>query len=214
MSYASGRCCSPHCGSFRCQALVLIAMVALIMSACSGGPPPRLYLLEPAQSVAADNTVSDVAVGALGFTQVVLPGYASDVRIASRAGDGLIVQLDRERWAEEPEDAISRLFSQRLRQYSDSPVLIEPWPRDYEPVARIELVFDQILRQSDGGAHASGHIQVLSGDGRRLVQTLPFDERVAGNSQDGSEFFKAMAVVIDGLATETIQSLVATDSAS
>ena len=198
----------------RYLAVALMAGIVLITSACFSGPPPSLYLLQPAASAKTVDNAAEVSVGPLGITQVILPGYASDARVASLADDGSIIQLDRQRWAEDPEIALGRLFAQRLKERSDSSVLIEPWPRDYGPVARIELIFDQLFRQSDGGAHMSGNILLLSGDGRQLVQSLPFNETVAGSTQDGSEFFKAVAIIVDSLTVDTIQALVASETAS
>jgi len=192
------------------MAVVLLTLGALAISACSSGPPPRLYLLE--SSVQADDSESaeQSDISALGISRVTLPGYASDARIATLLNNGVVRQLDSERWAEDPEDAITRLFAERLRTRASATVLVEPWPRNYRPEARVEVIIDKLLRRIDGGAQISGQIQLLSGDGRDLMQSIAFDERALGRTVDVAEFFEAVAVIIDEAARVAIEVLLTT----
>ena len=77
---------------------------------------------------------------------------------------------DRERWAEQPRDALSRLLGDRLSLLSDATVLAEPWPRGFDPQVRVEVVFDRLLREASGGAEMAGQISLISGDGRRCAE--------------------------------------------
>ncbi|MFK7995588.1 MAG: membrane integrity-associated transporter subunit PqiC [Granulosicoccus sp.] len=189
--------------------LALLTTVVVSVSACSSGPPPKLYLLDARTAEGSTSETESASLTALGISQVKLPGYASDPRIASSGGDGLIVLLDSERWAEEPEDAITRLLSERLRVHATATVLVEPWPRDYSPQARVEVVFDRLLREADGGAHLAGQIQLLSGNGRKLLRSLPFDYRAPGISTDITEFFRIVALGVDDIARIAVESLLA-----
>lgn len=190
------------------RSAVLLVSIIVLLSACSSGPPPKLYLLQaPAETNEATENAAQNSIRALGISLVSLPGYASDARIASREGSDLIVQLAEQRWAEEPEDAITRLLAEQLRARAGATVLIEPWPRNYNPQARVEVMIDTLLREPDGGAHISGQINLITGDGRDLLTALSFDTRVRGRSSDVTEFFRAVSVIVDELARLSVDAL-------
>lgn len=193
-------------------ALLMITVVGL--SACGSGPPPKLYVLDASTVRAPTDDTLTTSLAALGISQVTLPGYASDSRIAMNRGDGQVVLLDSQRWAEEPEDAITRLLAERLRVRATATVLIEPWPRDYVPEARVEVVFDRLLSEPGGGAHLVGQIKLLSGNGRSLLRSVPFDLRVPGQSTDVADFFKAVALGVDRIARIAVETTLAMRSKS
>jgi len=179
-----------------------------MLSACSSGPPPKLYLLD---SIEADTQgielVRTSVIKTLGMSPVELPDYSADTRIASLGSDGTVYLDDANRWAEEPKDAITRLFSDRLRAHSEGTVLVEPWPRDYEPVARVEVSFDKLLRQPDGGAHLTGKILLLSGSGRKLLKAVQFNISHIGSNTDSRAFFIAVAKGIDDIANIAVAEI-------
>lgn len=182
-----------------------------VISACSSGPPPTLYLLE---SFDVDAGTLELAkksgIRSLGMSPVELPGYSSDPQITSLKFDGTVYQDDGHRWAEEPIDAITRLLSERLRVHTEATVLIEPWPRDYEPLARVEVSFNKLLRQTDGGVHMTGQILLLSGSGRKLLKAVPFNISHVAFDTDRRVFFTAVSKGIDDIAriaVEEIQAL-------
>ncbi|MFT6302716.1 MAG: putative lipoprotein YmbA [Pseudomonadales bacterium] len=179
-----------------------------MMSACSSGPAPKLYLLEPFDVDAGTIQLAKMSgIKSLGMSPVELPGYASDVQIASLKDDGTVNQDDRNRWAEEPEEAITRLLSDRLRAHTEATVLIEPWPRDYEPMARVEVSFDKLLREPGGGAQMTGQILLLSGSGRKLLKAVPFSIRHIGFDTDSRVFFMAVAKGIDDIARMAVEEI-------
>ncbi len=186
-------------------ALLGLALVAL--SACGGGPPPKLYLLVPPVFEGSASARADNLIKTLGISQVTLPGYAADERIATVSTSGVVSQLDDQRWAEEPEEAITRLLAKQLEQRGAQIVLREPWPRDYEPEARVEISFGRLLREEHGGASFAGQIQLLSADGRALLQQIPFEFAVLGESSGSREFFRAVARGIDEIALMVVEAL-------
>lgn len=194
--------------AFSCIRAMGSAMaVVLALSACGSGPPPRLYLLSEHVIDEPDDVSDTQALSALGISQVELPGYADDARIASRKAQGEVVLADSSRWAEEPQEAITRLFAIRLRERATATVLVQPWPRDYEPQARIEVTFDRLLREPDGGVHMVGQMKLISGDGRALLRSVPFDMNVVGRSTQVEEFFSALTFGIDALALSVVENL-------
>lgn len=189
----------------------LLASCLVALNACSSGPPPKLYLLDsPTSGLVSVELAKKADIKSLGMSPVTLPGYANDAQIASLNVDGTINQSDAHRWAEDPDDAISRVLSERLRAHADTTVLIEPWPRDYEPAARVEVSFDKLLREPTGGALMVGQILLLSGNGRTLLKAVPFNLRLAALDESNQAFFVAVARGIDDiarLAVEEIQAL-------
>lgn len=180
------------------------AILTTLLAGCGGGPAPRLYVLEPAATRAAPLTDT---FDTLGTSVVTLPSYVRDGRIASRdAGTGVSLD-DENRWAEEPEEAITRVLLDSLRRHGGGSVLLEPYPRDFEPEARIEIAFDRLLRTASGGVDASGRILLLSGDGRRLVDVLPFELDREAASRSPSAFFTTLSVAIDELARTALERL-------
>lgn len=188
--------------------LVVLLFSVVMMSACSSGPPPKLYLLEsPDFDEQSVELAKKSAIKSLGMSPVELPGYASDAQIASLRDDGTIYQDDANRWAEEPVDSITRLLSARLRAHTEATVLIEPWPRDYAPVARVEVSFDKLLRQPDGGARMAGQILLLSGSGRNLLKAVPFNISHTGSDTDSRVFFLSLAKGIDEIARIAVEEI-------
>jgi uncharacterized lipoprotein YmbA len=189
--------------------LTVSFLLVLLLGACGSGPPPRLYLLESVPPLADVNDGPAVAgrLTSLGMSPVDLPGYARDTRIASLSSDGTVTQSDAHRWAEDPAAAISRVLAERLRSHAGTTVLIEPWPRDYAPVARVEVVFDRLLREPLGGADMAGRILLLSGDGRTLLEALPFQFVHYGRDTDKRVFFAAVSQGIDDIARMAVRAL-------
>ena len=202
---------SVRCKWFPARAGMLLISSLFVMTACSSGPPPKMYLLEPVGSdVDTIELAQKSGIKSLGMSLVVLPGYTSDAQIASLRADGSIYKDDGNRWAEDPDDAITRLLSERLRVRAAATVLIEPWPRDYVPVARVEVSFDRLLRQPAGGADMSGQILLLSGSGRKLLKAIPFNISHPGSGIDRRVFFISVAKGVDDIAriaVEEIQAL-------
>lgn len=190
-----------------------LLLAAVLLTACGSGPPPRLYLLEPQalestrEEAATEQARSAPALSSLGVATITLPGYASGAQIASLAVNGTVTQEDGHRWAEEPAVAISRLLVNRLRERGQTTVLSEPWPRDFQPAARVKVVFDRLLREPQGGADMSGQIQLLSGDGRTLLKTVPFELVLYGRDTARRVFFVAVSQGVDDIARMAIETL-------
>jgi len=194
--------------SFGRRHLWLAGLIVASLTACASGPPAKLYLLEALSTDQEARNLSDKpAFKSLGISPVELPSYVGEARITGVNQDGTVSHDDRHRWAEEPQAAISRVFSDRLRIRSGSTVLIEPWPRDFAPAARVEVSFAKLLREPMGGVDMAGQILLLSGDGRRLLKAVPFQFTLYGREKDKQVFFEAVAQGVDDIARMTIQAL-------
>jgi len=182
-----------------------LAVSMLGISACGSGPASRLYLLEPWDETT--QRVVETEFSELGLSVVSLPGYAKDERIATRKNTASVYLDDRHRWAESPEDAITRVLAEGLRLHSGATVLTEPWPRGYKPQARVEVVFDRLLRVPNGGSDMAGQIRLIAGDGRSVLSVTPFQVAYDGNSQEPEAFFLSTAAAINDIARMAIAAL-------
>ncbi len=182
-----------------------LVFAVLMSTSCGSGPPPKLYLLESVLDTSIE--LAPPGIDALGLAMTTLPGYAKDDRVASRLTDSRLVQEDRIRWAESPEDAITRVLADRLRYYVEATVLIEPWPRGFDPQARVEVAFDKLLRDVTGGAELTGQIRVISGDGRKVHAVRNFQLVHYANDRTPSVFFAAVSTGINDIARMTTDIL-------
>lgn len=185
--------------------ICMLLLAATMLSACGSGPPARLYLLEPILDPEASRAVDNVSD--IGVAMISLPSYASDQKIASRGTAYQITQTDRHRWAEEPEEAITRVFADRLRYVSKANVVIEPWPRGYVPQARVEVDFDKLLRENTGGVEMSGQIRIIAGDGRSVKAIRTFQVIHYAESTDFSAYFSAVSAGINDVVRITISAM-------
>jgi len=176
----------------------LMLLVISLLGACRSGPPPKLYILDTLPKYIEQRSASTIS--ALGVNQVQLPGYVSDTRIASIKSNGTISLDKNHKWAEEPEEAITRLLIDRLRNHTGATVLPKPWPRESEPTVRVELVFDRLLRGPQGGAQMAGQILLISGNGRQLMRSIPFRIIRSGLSKKKHVFFTSVSQGIDDIA--------------
>ena len=203
---------SPVARGRRLSPLAVLSMMflSLALTACFSGPPPKLYLLEPLIEDPLDAVPQNVT--ALGLAVVKLPGYVKDERVASRGNAGVVSISDDHRWAESPDEAITRVLADRLRFHVGATVLTEPWPRGYAPMARVEVTFDRLLREPLGGVDMAGHIQLISGDGRTLSKILPFQFVYYGRGDEFAQFFAATSLAINDIARMVAEALAAAQS--
>lgn len=189
------------------RASLWVLSLVVFLSGCAGGPPAQLFLLEPLSEPDLAIDTSQVSIRALGLATVSLPGYAQDEKIANRGPEGSVILDDRHQWAEEPEAAMTRTLSSSLRIHSGATVISEPWPRGFEPEARVEVVFDRLLREPDGGVDMEGQVHLISGNGRRVLSVRPFDIRIGGLTETPAAFFAAISRGLDAIARQSMAAL-------
>lgn len=172
--------------------------------------PPRLYLLEPIVDNQSQRTPTQVQ--AIGVAVVNLPEYADTQSIATRLNDTRVVLSRHHTWAESPDTAITRVLADRIQAYTGSNVIVEPWPRGFDPEARVEFDFDKLLRDESGGVEVSGQLRIISDDGDNVLAIRSF-QAVRETSDDKSEdFFRAMSLAINDIARLTTSTLLALEA--
>jgi len=170
----------------------------MLAISCSSGPPPKQFLLEPVLDPV--NESDPPAISAVALAEVTVPSYAADNRVASRDSQHQIIYEENAKWADSPDEAITRVLANRLRYFLEASVIVEPWPRGYEPEARIEVQLDKLLREATGGAELSGQIRIISGDGKKMIDVRTFQFVRYANSRDPNAFFIAVAAGVNDIS--------------
>lgn len=184
---------------------VLPALFCAFIFGCGSGPPPKQFILEPVLDPVNESNPPNIS--AVALAEVTVPAYANDQRLASRDLKQQIVYSDDMKWADSPDEALTRVLANRLRYYLEASVIVEPWPRGYEPEARVEVQFDKLLRESTGGAEMSGQIRIISGDGREMLDVRTFQFVRYANSLDPNAFFAAAAAGVNDIARMVADAL-------
>lgn len=188
------------------SAVLLMILSLAALTGCASGPAATLYLLEPVVDEQQPRRPTDGQN--VGLSVVKVPGYADDKPIASRVSGTQVSINNDHQWAESPDAAITRLLANRIRAYAGGNVLIEPWPRGFEPQARVEFDFDKLLRNERGGAEVSGQLRLISGDGKNVLEVKNFQVFHESGDLSHQDFFVALSRSINDiarLATVTLQ---------
>lgn len=181
------------------------ACVLFSLISCVSGPAPKQYLLEPVFDIANETIAPNI--NAIALAEVTVPSYAKDDRLASRSKDYEIEYDTQSQWAESPQDALTRVLANRLRYYLESTVVVEPWPRGYEPEARVEVQFDKILREETGGVELAGQIRIISGDGRSMLDVRTFQLVRYANNLNPNAYFAAVSAGVNDISRMVSDSL-------
>ncbi len=184
---------------------LLICIACVLVMSCKSGPAPRQYLLEPVLDPV--NESIPPSISAVALAEVMVPAYVEDDRLASRNADHRIEYDPDIKWADSPNDAITRVLANRLRFYLEANVIVEPWPRGYEPEARIEVQLDKLLREATGGAEMSGQIRIISGNGKKMINVRTFQFIRYANSRDPNSYFAAVAAGVNDISRMAADAL-------
>lgn len=184
---------------------IIIFLVSVLVMSCSAGPAPKQYLLEPVLDPV--NESNPPSISAVALAEVTVPSYASDDRVASRNEQHQIVYEENAKWADSPDEALTRVLANRLRFFLEANVIVEPWPRGYEPQARVEVQFDKLLRETTGGAELSGQIRIISGDGKKMLDVRTFQFVRYANTRDPNAFFMAVSAGVNDVSRMAADAL-------
>ncbi|MFK7957104.1 MAG: membrane integrity-associated transporter subunit PqiC [Lysobacterales bacterium] len=177
----------------------LVIVSSLGLAACGA---PNRYLLDMTDTMGVASGQSDFQ--RIGLQEVTLPDYARGEKIASLQAGSTILQDDKNRWAESPEDAVARNLAAAIGKGLSAVVLVEPYPRGLDPDLQIEVRFDRFVRdQSAGVASLSGQFIVSSGDGRRVVHIASF----AGNYRLASDDYAGFVEALKGGLAELANTI-------
>lgn len=179
-------------------------LASLFLASCAQTRPPELYLLEARTSAAAKPARANI--DRIGLSEVKLPAYARNKKIASQTAGNKIVQDDDNRWAEPPEEAVSRTLSQSLETQLGAAVVVGPFPRGLDPDLRVEVRFNKFLRSETGAAEMGGQYGILSGDGREVLLLQTFSITAPASAQDYGSYLNAVSAGLSQLSQQISRS--------
>lgn len=145
-------------GSKQIRAVVLAVSCTALLS-CSA--PATLY------STDAPTPQDRIAIGfaSVEVRDVSLPTYAASDVIAIEGPDGVLLNDETLRWADEPERAVALELTRQLVQLSGARIASEPWPFEEFPDAELSLRFETFLPRANGQFEAKGQYFVSTYDG-------------------------------------------------
>lgn len=173
------------------------------LAGCAAETEPTLYLLDLAEAPAS-GTVTGPPIG---LREVELPQYARRPQIALLSPDGSLQLSDLNRWAEEPNRAISRLISRLVSAETGRVVLVEPWPPETAPDTRVEVSFDLLVGGLGGTVRAEGQYRVIPLDRSRAPVLHPFALSEPVSGPEVQDLVSAHRRVVERLASEIAASM-------
>ncbi len=144
------------------------ALLALLLTACSGGAVPAYYALNlpTAKSVTAEQTAGERLV----VTRVTLPEYLNDMGIAYQQNDVQVVTANQARWAEALDKQLTQALVLGLSGRLSGVQVIEG--ADGRPdIWRLSIEVSGFQGRFDGKAVVAGRWVLQRGD---QIHSQPF----------------------------------------
>ena len=144
------------------------ALLALLLTACSGGAEPAYYALNlpTAKSVTAEQTAGERLV----VTRVTLPEYLNDIGIAYQQDDVQVVTANQARWAEALDKQLTQALVLGLSGRLSGVQVIEG--ADGRPdIWRLSIEVSGFQGRFDGKAVVAGRWVLQRGD---QIHSQPF----------------------------------------
>ena len=144
------------------------ALIALLLTACSGGAEPAYYALNlpTAKSVTAEQTAGERLV----VTRVTLPEYLNDMGIAYQQDDVQVVTANQARWAEALDKQLTQALVLGLSGRLSGVQVIEG--ADGRPdIWRLSIEVSGFQGRFDGKAVVAGRWVLQRGD---QIHSQPF----------------------------------------
>lgn len=176
---------------------ISLAFVAAL-GACSS-PPTNLYLID-AELTERSRQMSVSEQDVISIAKIELPTYARDERVIRRGLNHRLIADDDNRWAEPPEDSLTRVLAANLGHQLDATALVEPLPRGLPVSRRVHIIIDRFLLNDASYAEWSGYAAILSGDGRLTLHIVPFDMSTPSASSSVGDYATAIEQNLEELA--------------
>jgi uncharacterized lipoprotein YmbA len=185
------------------RALAALAAAAAL-AACSGislpAGPPTLHLLPDPPAPAETRPFT----GAIAVSRVSLPEYADVSGIAAMDADGSVERSVEHLWADPPARAITIALARALADRTGAAALAEPWPLEFSPARRVDVIADRMIAGRDGSLRFSGEYRIADGGGLRTVRRfdLAVDAEGEGYPAIAAAHAEATARLADAIAAD------------
>ena len=182
----------------------MLIAAALTLSACSGSPPARFYVLTPLELAATEPAAGELAVG---VGPVTLAPHLDRPQIVTRSGNELALG-DFDRWAEPLADGIARVLAENLAELLGSDqVWVYPW----RPAAAVatQVTVEVTRCDAEDGSAVLGVRWAVFDDGRmRLARRSSYRHPAIGYPATAAALSAALAELSREIAEAVRQGAV------
>lgn len=184
----------------------LAAAAVLTLGACAELNPPTLHLLPglPAHAAAGGGAVAREQIA---LSRIALPDYAEDSAIAFLTGETTLTRSVDERWADPLARAATAALASALSERTGALVLAEPWPPEFDPTLRIDVLADRFVGELGGPVAFTGEVRVADARMRGLAVVRRFDIVAPGAGPGFDGVVRAHADAVALLADEIAAAL-------
>ena len=180
-----------------------LLFIVIAAAACSS-PPTNLYLIDDRGE--RSPALSSQGLPVVGLEKVDLPSYAQDERVISRGANHRLIADDNNRWAEPPEESLTRVLALKLGRELNALPLTEPFLRGADLSLRIAVTLDTFILNEDGEAEMSGQTAILSPNGRDVLAIERFAFKTKAASGSAGDYASAIEADLQKLSTSIAAS--------
>lgn len=159
---------------------------ALTLGACAGLVPSTMHLLpDPPGPAAGAARLSGATVA---VSRISLPDYAERPEVATLTTASAAVQSTDHIWADPLSRSASAALARALADRGAELALAEPWPLEFYPDLRVDVIADQFIGALNGEVRFTGEFRVAESRGSLLL-----GQRFDLSTPTGAPGFDALA---------------------
>lgn len=178
----------------------------VFLSACSSsGPATSFYTLFPTASSSSSEELLEKPV--IGVALVRLPGYLETSAVVSRSGEQKLNVSGHHAWAEDLDEAVTRVIAGNLRTVIKSEVVAFPWDSRMRPEWQVNIHIHRLDGERGGEVTLSANWAVYSVKNKKVLQSGYFDQNLATEKADYASYAKAINALVNNMSADLILSI-------
>ncbi len=184
--------------AFARRALAAITCIGAVatLAACSSSAEPNYYFLDTSAEPVSEYRSREL----VGLQEVVLPTYALNEKLPTLLDNGAVTLDDDNRWTGAPEEAVALNLARQLESAIARRITASPYPIGVQPDIQIKVVFDRLIRASDGGAEIGGQFHVIDDRRRSVLATERFRYDIPATESGYAGYMLAIDTGLEQLA--------------
>lgn len=150
----------------------LAATLCAALAGCASLAPATRHTLPEAPD---GPVVAGVSGAAVAVSRIGLPAYADVDGVALVQPSGALVVSSDDLWADPLARSATRRLAAALAQRTGGAALAEPWPLEFEPTHRVDVLVDQFSSERGGETVLTGEFRIADGRTASLTLARRFD---------------------------------------
>jgi uncharacterized protein len=189
--------------------LVALAVSTLTVSACSTGPPVRLYVLTSLPRAESVPPAASRRALSIGVGPVELPQYHNRPQIVTGQHSSELHSAASAQWAEPLQDGFTRVLAENLSLLlATDRVAIFPW-KTFVPEYQVVVEVTHFLGQTGGEVSLVALWSILNKDGREALVSKKSSFQESTGSSEYEALAAAMSRTIAALSRDIAAALLA-----